>query len=643
MTAPDVHDAGPDAAALAEPQPRALHRARLHGGSVPERSWTPLGTVDAGVLASVDAAGSVRIGELAWSLDWWIGAEDRWHHPSREVTVRQRALDAAPVVETALRVPGGDVVHRAYGVQASAGAWRGPAVVVEVENRTAVPVALALVVRPFTLDGPGSVSMVHSDGPVISVDGRPGVLLARDPARLCAGPVGTVAGRLAAARDGSGIAGFDGPAGDLEAAFVVPLTHTAVARVLLPVVDPRGRRGRGPAPAVPGAPWDAPTAQAVAAGWAVHTAETTRVVTPEPGWSEALAWATRMLVLSGPDEVGACLDRTRHPPAGPPAAVRAAQVAEALARLGGVDGSDAIAGALAAAQRLGGAAQLGDRSDGTVALLHAAGCVLGGPFGRDRCPDLVAPVAVAVRRVRRGRGVPDGLVPSAVWALRSLAPALAILGQPEVAEDALAAATTLGATDAPRRRVAGDHDVTLDRALVVRNLLARGDGVDGLRALWDAHGDSGRSDAETASADGSASVPCGRLGFDIAELAARTCALLDLFVADGDHGPDLLAVFPSSWVGHGLEAHGLLTPWGTVSFAVRWHSGRAALLWEIERPPGSAGGSATPVVRAGGLDPGWSAAGWTGEALLGRRPAPGHGGDRGGFGPATPQEGDSFT
>ena len=425
-----------------------MARARLHGRTEPERSWTPVGTVDAGVLATVDGSGMVQMAGRTWSLDWWIGAEDRWHHPSREVSVRQRAVDASPVLETAVHVPGGDVVQRVYGVQASAGGWRGPAVVVEVENLTAVPVALALVVRPVVLDGPGRVGRVASDGPAVTVDGRPGLLLARDPARYCVGRSGAVAGRLAAGEDQIDMDTVDDPAGDLEVAFVVPLAHTAVARVLLPV--PGDRDGD-----VPAAPWDAPGAGAVASGWSVHGGDLVRVSVPEPGWDEAMAWAGRMLLLAGPDEVGACLDRSRAVPAGPPASVRAAEVAEALARVGGIDGLDAISGALAAAQRLGGEVRLGDRSDGTVALVHAIAPVLAGPFGATRVEELVAPAAVAIRRLRKGRGTDHGLAASAVRGLRTLAPVLVAVGQPEVAEDALAAA--VGAGGIRRAPLRGHH------------------------------------------------------------------------------------------------------------------------------------------------------------------------------------------
>ena len=50
------------------------------------------------------------------SLDGWVGADDRWHVPADDATPRQRQPRSAPVFETMVRVPGGDVVQRVYGI-----------------------------------------------------------------------------------------------------------------------------------------------------------------------------------------------------------------------------------------------------------------------------------------------------------------------------------------------------------------------------------------------------------------------------------------------------------------------------------------------------------------------------------------------
>src|SRR5947209_9616614 len=84
------------------------------------RHGTPVGTVDGTRPGVVDSHGAVTpgTGDATWTLDWWIGGDDRWYVPEREVTLRQSLVDDTPVVETAVRVPSGDAVHRAYGVVA---------------------------------------------------------------------------------------------------------------------------------------------------------------------------------------------------------------------------------------------------------------------------------------------------------------------------------------------------------------------------------------------------------------------------------------------------------------------------------------------------------------------------------------------
>ncbi|MCB0963541.1 MAG: hypothetical protein KDA98_09615, partial [Acidimicrobiales bacterium] len=111
---PPVGAPGPSAAELREADwvlPRSL--------GAPEPRWTLVGTVESPLATAVDPAGLV-VGD-GWSLDWWVGAEDRWHVPAREAAVRQELVGDVPVVETRVRIPGGDAVARAYGVRAPRG------------------------------------------------------------------------------------------------------------------------------------------------------------------------------------------------------------------------------------------------------------------------------------------------------------------------------------------------------------------------------------------------------------------------------------------------------------------------------------------------------------------------------------------
>ena len=68
--------------------------------------------------------------------------------------------------------------------------------------------------------------------------------------------------------------------------------------------------------------------------------------------------------------------------------------------------------------------------------------------------------------------------------------------------------------------------------------------------------------------------------------------------------------WPREWLGIGVEVHGLPSRYGPVSWAVRWHGNRPALLWEVEN------GHKELKVRAPGLDQEFVGQGPVGEQLL---------------------------
>ena len=161
---------------------RLRSRSRRPSGSGlvaqgPFDTWTTVGNLDSAARGLVDPAGRVAVDGWGWSLDWWIGAEDRWHRPAEEAAVRQQLVGAAPVVETRVRIPTGDAVCRAYGA-------RGPRgedlLVVELQNDSKVPVALALAVQRHDA---GRVDSVSLAGSVLEVEGAR-VHLARSPGRF---------------------------------------------------------------------------------------------------------------------------------------------------------------------------------------------------------------------------------------------------------------------------------------------------------------------------------------------------------------------------------------------------------------------------------------------------------------------------
>ena len=214
-------------------------------------TWTTIGTVASVGKGRVDPGGLVTPLPGGWSLDWWIGAEDRWHFPSRETAVRQALVDDTPVVETAVRVPGGDVVQRVYGVPGDSPLIDplrgplGPLAIVEITNRTPTPVAIALAVRPYNVEGISSVHAIDLVGHTVVVDGRPALHFGKRPLRAAASSFrgGDVAALVSGGAAGDEFVPARCADGFAQAAFLFPLAHTATMRVAMPL----GARG-GAAP-----------------------------------------------------------------------------------------------------------------------------------------------------------------------------------------------------------------------------------------------------------------------------------------------------------------------------------------------------------------------------------------------------------
>ncbi len=83
------------------------------------------------------------------TLDWYVAADDRWHVPPTEPSTRQTRFEGTPVVETRVRIPGGDAVQRVYSV-----ADAGGLTVIEVTNESTLPIAVAFTGAPLLLRRP---------------------------------------------------------------------------------------------------------------------------------------------------------------------------------------------------------------------------------------------------------------------------------------------------------------------------------------------------------------------------------------------------------------------------------------------------------------------------------------------------------
>jgi len=168
--------------------------------------------------ASVDARGAVQVDRVGWTLDWWIGADDRWHVPADEAAVRQALVADAPITRTAMRVPGGDAVECVYGV-----AVPEPIAVVEIENASPTPFVVALAVR--------GARQLAVDGTTVLLDGRRALTTGRAPSRWALSTDGSARRVVTtgAASSGPLPPRFD-RAARLEAALLYPVVHRGTFR-----------------------------------------------------------------------------------------------------------------------------------------------------------------------------------------------------------------------------------------------------------------------------------------------------------------------------------------------------------------------------------------------------------------------------
>jgi hypothetical protein len=684
--------------------------------NVTHRNWTAVGNLDSPWEAIVDPRGLVTPWFDGWSLDWWVGADDRWHLPSREVGVRQRLVDATPVVETALRIPGGDAVQRVYGIRRSSAEGGGELVVVEIENRSKLPVALALGVRPYNPEGLAVVERISlHDDTTVTVDGRVALLLPRPAARFAAS---TFRGGDSAVTVTGGDAADRWPgsprcaAGLAQAAFVYPLAHGATLRVALPLVAESRTRRRGltkrRVARTPAYPAVVPPAEHVAKGWVAQTRGGLRLELPDARLTEAVEANRRFLLLlhDGPDITP-----------GPATYHRfwfrdAAYMLAALDKYGLHDEAAQVLASYPGRQNGDGfffsQRQEWDANGAALWALHHHWQLT---HDRTLVEAMVGPIAKGVHwierkrhagRGRKGRERRDdealrGLLPPGVsaehlgpydyfywddfWGLAGLqagAGLLRAIDQPEAAADAerfaasfrtdiersmarcaarlgtpaipagprrrldpgligsLVACRPLDLLPADDERIAATLDVLRDRfTLAEGRAFYQGISHTGLgtyltlqmAAVELAAGDprcldrlGWLLDAATPTWTWPEAIhprlPGGCMGDGHHGWAAADFLsfVRDLLVTERPAGLALASVVPEAWRGQGWEVHDAPTAHGRLSYAVRWHGERPALLWELE--PRADEGAGEVRISVPGLDPDWSTTLPRGEALL---------------------------
>lgn len=516
----------------------------------PHGPRTVVGALDAPVLAGVDPRGTIHVDGAAWVLDWWIGAEDRWHLPAQDSTVRQRLVSGTPVVETRVRVPSGDAVHRAYGARDAAGQ---AVVVVEVENDSKVPFAVALAVRPLDPAGRGKAGVrdVSAEGTEVRVDGEQVLVAARAPGRRLAAAGSEDLQQLVtsgAAQPEAAVEAHDG-SGRASVAVLFPLAHTATLRAVLPL----GARALDVAAV--------PTAAQVASGWRTHARKGARLELPDRRLQEAVEANVCHLLLR-PHGFG---------------------VAAALGRFGFAEE--------AAAALLGDPMEtIGTEQPGEALLALVAHWSL----TRDEAfADAAVPLVAGLVAKLGKRGTPEELRLGAI-ASTGAAALLTAVGERQAAEDVRAAGVAMSAASTASAPPAAPTGVA-----PLLEALSNGS------PTW-----------TWAGPDDGHALEVG---------AALLVGIRNVLVTEstGRAGLALSPHVPEDWFGQGWEVHDLPTGAGRLSYAVRWHGDRPALLWDLQPWPDA---PPTPLTIPG-LDPGWSSTEARGEALLApvaipERPAP---------------------
>ncbi|HEX2063920.1 MAG TPA: hypothetical protein VHE80_05830, partial [Acidimicrobiales bacterium] len=274
--------------------------------NVTARNWTAVGWPGARHEAIVDPRGLVTPWFDGWSLDWWARSDDGWQFPSRSADVRQRLVDESPVVETAMGLTSGEVVERVYAVMQGG----EPLVAVEVANASPRPVTVALAVRPYNPEGLAVLERIGIHDRLVTVDGRPALLLSSGPQAMAASTFhdGDSALSVMAGRTTDAIPDLRCEAGLAQAAFLFALPPEATLRAALPLEPERRTRRRGLARRrvrrAPALPAGLPTADEVAGEWHTKTDRGMRLRLPDERLARAVdANRRHLLVLHDGDEI----------------------------------------------------------------------------------------------------------------------------------------------------------------------------------------------------------------------------------------------------------------------------------------------------------------------------------------------------
>ena len=170
----------------------------------------------------------------------------------------------------------------------------------------------------------------------------------------------------------------------------------------------------------------------------------------------------------------------------------------------------------------------------------------------------------------------------------------------------------------PLAEAAGDHldPPTLEQVAAVLEIEAPAAARDARRLLAETASPASSAPAQV-SGDSLAAAVRDSVAFGGDGLAGAV-ALLDCLVVEAADQLVMLPAPPEAWARAPVDARSLVTRHGVLSFSVRWHGPRPALLWELAPRGGHGSGSDFDgVLLRCGLDSSWSAPGSSGDVLLG--------------------------
>ena len=558
-------------------------------------SWVLLGTIGAGGRAKVDRRGVMTPEGATWSLDWWVGAEDRWHVASGSALVRQSLVESTPVVLSAMRLPGGEIEQRAWSVVD--GSTGSPVLVVAFHNATSIPVALALAV---TSSSNASSTIDFSDG-IVTLNGDAIAAFSRLPSRFGIELDGRSVEEVTTA--GDAVNAF--PDGGIElrregttTSFVFPLPHTATLQVVLPLGEAMSVADlkRCDLNALP--PFER-----VVTGWKAQTARAPKFDLPERQSEEAIDGSRSHLLVHVAGE-----DPLRWPGV-PVNGLERSDLTMALDEQGLSAEAERLLIASTDLQNADGSfdSRRLDATASWVVTLERHVALSGDAAFAGQMIERVASAAHWIAKRQRGSRLrrsssffANGNGPvwldadervgyDARWTARAYRSAIALLDGAAQPDAALAVRLHLAALldEMDLRGVSrvGPGDGTVDDGAILR---LRRELLSG-EPLWvwpsetDAH--------------------------DPSHTAAFLRNIRAIVASDADGVLDILPGFNEEWLGQSIAVHRLPTAVGLLSFALRWHGARPALLWEVE-------GDRNLTLRCASIDPEWSTTDQRGEALL---------------------------